>query len=351
MRSVSTLLYLKSSRRCIRMPSLKKKAISLYLRTGCQRQLLLNLYGDKERRELEMPPRQTARAGAGYAGQLGYDWQDQKVSELDVVFGAEHVHVNPKREGRRPGTLELGDVLPHVGPYQFVVEGRYDPDTDTFKDAIGIGALRDQHEAELGVSNAFPDVVQVLQPMKARPAWEAKEEEITPTGLGLEVLPEGEMRPFYEDDGRLRLRVIDIKLAAEPGAHYFAEVVYYSISLAAWLVEHGLTDRFVVVAAPAVWPGSYETSAILEARERCRQEGREATPEELARALEDDIEVAPFDVFAPRLARFFREELPRVLQTPWDALPWHVDFRLNTSNLAAASANNAPFFLPLQPIS
>ena len=74
------------------------------------------------------------------------------------------------------------------------------------------------------------------------------------------MLPNGEVRPLSKDDHRLRLRVVDIKLAAEPGAHYFAEVVYYSISLAAWLAEHGLTERFVVVAASAVWPGSYETS-------------------------------------------------------------------------------------------
>ena len=215
------------------MPSLKKKAISLYLRTGCQRQLLLNLYGDAERRDLGMPPRQTARAGAGYAGQLGYDWQDQKVSELDAVFGAEHVHVNPKREGKRPGTLELCDVLPAVEPYEFVVEGRYDPDTDTFKEAVGIGALRDRHGGRLGVGNAFPDLVQVLPPMSERPAWEVEEEGKEPTGLGLEVLPSGDVRPLAEDDERLRLRVIDIKLAAEPGAHYFAEVVYYSMALAA----------------------------------------------------------------------------------------------------------------------
>ena len=31
------------------MPSLKKKALSLYFRNGCQRQLALNLYSDKER--------------------------------------------------------------------------------------------------------------------------------------------------------------------------------------------------------------------------------------------------------------------------------------------------------------
>jgi hypothetical protein len=40
------------------MPSFKKKALSIYLRTGCLRQLALNLFNDAERRALGMPPRQ-----------------------------------------------------------------------------------------------------------------------------------------------------------------------------------------------------------------------------------------------------------------------------------------------------
>ena len=103
------------------MPSLKKKALSLYLRTGCLRQLVLNLYSDPERRECGMPPRQTARAGLGLVGQAGYAWQDEKVSELDVVFGKDQVHVNPKKKGGRPGTLVLREVLPVVKAFQFVV--------------------------------------------------------------------------------------------------------------------------------------------------------------------------------------------------------------------------------------
>jgi hypothetical protein len=71
------------------MPALKKKALSLYLRTGCRRQLVLNLYGDKERREREMPPRQMARAGLGLVGGAGYEWQDAKVSELGQVYLAQ----------------------------------------------------------------------------------------------------------------------------------------------------------------------------------------------------------------------------------------------------------------------
>ncbi len=308
------------------MPSLKKKALSLYLRTGCPRQLLLNLYSDSERRLLGMPPRQTARAALGLVGQAGFEWQDEKVSELGAVFGVGSVHMNPKREGNRPGTLILSDLLPHLEPYQFVVEGRFEPDTDTFKQAVGLDELRDRHGEPLGVGNALPDLVQVLPPMAERDRWETEAAELGPGVSGLEVCPDGDLRPLDRQDKRLRLRVIDIKLSAEPGAHYFAEVVYYSMALSAWLVENGHAGRFVVVAAPAVWPGSYEASAIMQIRERCRKEGRAPARDELARALEDDIEIAPFDAFAPRLRRFFREELPLVLRTPWDELPWHVSY-------------------------
>lgn len=90
----------------------------------------------------------------------------------------------------------------------------------------------------------------------------------------------------------------------EPGAHYVAEVVSYSSTLAAWLIEKKWDHAFVVVAAPAVWPGSYEASRIRQVHTRCQKEGRSPTPEELALALEEDIEVAPFD--QPRAARSLR---------------------------------------------
>jgi DNA replication ATP-dependent helicase Dna2 len=308
------------------MPSLKKKALSLYLRTGCQRQLVLHLYGDKERRERKMPPRQKARAGLGLVGKAGYAWQDIKVAELATVFGERRVHVSAVRVGARPAELDLADVLPRVEPHDFIVEGRYDAQTETFRHGIGISEIRDQWGEQLGVGDAHPDIIQVLPSFSSRPAWEVRPEEEGPHALALEVLPTGDVCHLAPGDARLRLRVIDIKQSAEPGAHYFAEVVYYAITLAAWLVEKHWDDRFVVVAAPAVWPGSFEASEIAAAKERARQEARDATPEELALALEDDIEVAPFDVFAPRLRRFFGEELPLVLGTPWDQLPWHVDF-------------------------
>jgi len=311
------------------MPSLKKKALSLYLRTGCERQLVLNLYSDVERRDRGMPPRQQARAGLGLTGAAGYEWQDEKVNELVDVFGPDSVHVNPTKLKNRPQPTELADVLAVLKPYQFVVEAHYDAQTQTFLQAVGLQDLRDSQDEPLGVGNAYPDIIQVLPSARQCLTVEHLDEDLGLSPSLQAVLPTGEMDPLSASDDRLRLRVIDIKLAAEPGAHYFAEVVYYSLTLSAWLIEHGWNDRFVVVAAPAVWPGSYEASAIRLAHNRAQKEGRKPTPEELALALQDDIEVAPFDVFAPRLLRFFQKELPYVLNTPWNELAWHV---LNTCN-------------------
>lgn len=154
------------------MPSLKKKVLSLFLRTGCYRQLSLNLHSGPERRERGMPPRQTTRAGLGLVGAAGYVWQDEKVSELDAVFGADNVHVNPKKQGNRPAGLDVEDILPKLKPFQFVVEAHYDADTPAFKEGVGIGELRDLESVPLDVGQAYADIVQVLPPMSARPLWE-----------------------------------------------------------------------------------------------------------------------------------------------------------------------------------
>jgi DNA replication ATP-dependent helicase Dna2 len=48
---------------------------------------------------------------------------------------------------------------------------------------------------------------------------------------------------------------------------------------------------------------------------------------DMTKVLEEDLEIAPFDVFAPRLRRFFAEQLPYMLSKPWQDLEWHVDYR------------------------
>ncbi|MCP9495474.1 MAG: DNA2/NAM7 family helicase [Pyrinomonadaceae bacterium MAG19_C2-C3] len=308
------------------MPSLSKKSLSLFLRTDCERQFILSLYSDTERRDpsLNLPPRQKLRAALGQVGQAGYDWQDKKVGELKDVFGQANVHENPVRTGKRPGKLDLLTALQNVEAFQFIVEAEYDSNNTSFRAAIGLTRLTDYYGKEVGISGTNPDIIQVLPSLFSTTNSQIVDEH-NPYDIG--VKPNGETFTLAQNDNRLRLRVIDIKLTSEPGAHYFAEVVYYSITLAAWIVEHKLNDQFVVVAAPAVWPGSHEASNIARQYEEWNRRAHNPSAEELALALEADIEIAPFDVFAPQLCRFLRERLPVMLSKPWQDLEWYVDYR------------------------
>jgi hypothetical protein len=306
------------------MPSLRKKSLSLFIRNGCERQYILSLYTPKERRTHGMPPHQDVRAALGLAGVAGIDWQAQKLSEVKDVFGKPNVHENTATAGKLPDKIEVLDVLDKLKPNQFIVEGTYETDTNTFRSAVGLISLTDSFGNIVGIEKSRPDLIQVLPPLSDG-TGPASEEKPNPYELG--VRPNGDVFLLDPNDSRLRLRVIDIKLTSEPGAHYFAEVVYYSISLAAWLIEQKKDSAFVVVAAPAVWPGAHDASNLAK---QFAEWGRKAylpAAADMAKVLEKDLEIAPFDVFAPRLRRFFAEQLPYMLNKPWQDLEWHVDYR------------------------
>lgn len=271
-----------------------------------------------------MPSRQQNRSGLRYVGEAGYEWQDEKINELKDVFGQGKVHESPHLTQGRPGPLLLASILPSVGEHQFIVEGTYEADTPTFRQAIGISNLNDHYGNLVRIGETRPDVIQVLPSMLQGSVSLTDKQ---PNPYESQVLPNGEMEPLATDDPRLRLRIIDIKLTSEPGAHYFAEVAYYSMTLAAWLVENGFDKRFVVVAAPAVWPGRHDASHLARKLNEWSQRAHTPTDEELAQALEEDLELAAFDVFAPRLRQLLKEEFPTILTTPWDELAWHVDYR------------------------
>jgi hypothetical protein len=306
------------------MPSLSKKALSLFLRNGCERQFILSLYKDSERKVHNLPPRQENRAGLGLVARAGYEWQDEKVSELKDVFGTVNVHVNPLSTGQRPQKLDLLTTLPGVAAHQFIVEGAYNADTAIFRRAVGLTQVTDNFGEPVNISDTQPDIIQILPPLSSQ-ATQPTQIEPNPYLFGMQ--PDGEISALEPNDSRLRLRVIDVKLTSEPGAHYFAEVVYYSMTLAAWLVEHDLNDRFVVIAAPAVWPGSHDASNLAKQFTEWNKKAYQPTAADLSTALEKDIEIAPCDVFAPRLRRFLNEQLPSMLKTPWQDLSWHVDYR------------------------
>ena len=84
------------------------------------------------------------------------------------------------------------------------------------------------------------------------------------------------MHPLPNGDQRRQLRVIDIKLTARASQSYFAEVAYYSMALAGWLIDQRLDNTFVVVADGAVWPGAHEASNLVRVHREFMDQG--ATP-------------------------------------------------------------------------
>lgn len=298
------------------MPQLSKKVLSQYFRTECKRQLRLNLSPDNarfrpERESQGMPPPQKPRPGLEQIAQEGEEWQAAKLDDLSKTFGQEFVvgeSYTNKQGQLRYGNMPLEQALAGVSPGRFLVEAEYEVGP-TFESALEVTDLRERFDLEY--AGVRPDIIEVLPPVC----------------FSRTVDSAGETHPLDAEDRRLQLRVIDIKLTAEPSPGYFAEVTYYAMVLAGWLADRGLDHRFVVVPDSAVWPGSHEAAELTMTYRQLTSTGEEPTDGQLREALARDLEPVPFEVFAYRLRRFFREELREVLSVHWKELPWHVDNR------------------------
>ena len=205
---------------------------------------------------------------------------------------------------------------------QFVVEPEFEASGPTVRNTLGIEDLRDGFGDVIDMSDLAPDLIQVLPKIGGLPADRVDVSE-TVDPLCQRIVADGSIETLSPDDPRLRLRVIDFKMSSEPGSHYFAETAFYSIALAGWLAERGWDDRFVVSAAPGIWSvseGGGELSHFLEEKGT----GGSYDVSEVAQVVDADVDVAPYEVFAVRLKRFFSRELKAVAENPWDELEWHV---------------------------
>jgi hypothetical protein len=219
-------------------------------------------------------------------------------------------------------SLTLATVaVPASEPSVWLVEPQF-AIGPTFAAVLGITA----HRTALGISYADlrPDLVEV------RPATGAAEFEVTPGGDTVRLGP---------GDTRMRLRIIDVKLTAEPSPGYFAEVTLYSMTLAGWLIDHHRDNEFVVISEAALWPGSHDASELATAVDEIRRAGGTPTPDEMRDALAKDLEPVPLEVFVPEVRRFFIETVPGVLaKKPPGLRPQERRFGRNRQILARGSA-------------
>jgi DNA replication ATP-dependent helicase Dna2 len=258
-----------------------------------------------------MPPKQPPRPGFEHLMREGDEWQTAKILDLTETFGREmiignRVAVAPNRISYHP--IDLIDVLPRVFVGVFLIEAEFEVG-DTFELDLGVQSYRTDYD--LSYARLRPDIIEVLPPCES-PKF---------------VAPDGRTEWLPQYDQRRQLRIIDVKLTAEPSPEHFAEVTYYSMALAGWLVDHKLSDQYVVVPCAAIWPGSHDASQLVRVSREAKDQGRIPATKELRRAMGDDLESVPFEVFASRVRQFLCEDVPHVLSLHWEELPWHVDHR------------------------
>ena len=300
------------------MPQVSKHALSLFIRTQCMRQLALNLYPDNAtfalaRQAQGMPYPQSPRPGLQQIQTLGENWQAKKLEDLTKTFGA--ASVVGKRHSTRSGNIrykqiQLQQYLPTAKPLSFIVEATFPVKAGgAFETALGIDGHRTNYQLEY--AGLRPDIVEVAAPGTFAAA----------------IAPNGSVATLPTDDTRRQLRIIDIKLTAQPSPAYFAEVAFYSMTLAGWLEDQGLNRQFVVVPDGAVWPGSHQASALFKAQLEAEETGLTLSPGQLRGAMQQDLELVPLEVFVLRIRWFLRVDVPAALSKPWHKQEWHVDNR------------------------
>lgn len=300
------------------MPRFDKTCVTQFANTGCEKQLRFALHPDTvrhrpERAALNLPHPQI-RPALAEIRDAGNEWGYSKVHELSVAFGPVRLvggSCTPTGGAASPGLRFAASELlawlqSGVAPGSFLIETEFDAGTSTFLTAHRLSGLGAHGTAgPLEFARVRPDVIEVVAPGQA--------------GAGQHVVTvAGDLEPVADDDPRLQLRIIDVKLTSEPGPHYFAELAYYAVTLAAWLQDHDLDQRYTVSADPAVWPGSEAAGNLAKAI-------ADGAPDAARyHALHDDLETAPLRIFLADLARLLHDVLPRVLATPYGELPWAV---------------------------
>ena len=299
------------------MPQVGKEVLSQFIRTECLRLLRLNLSPavqafQSERAADGMPPVQPPRPGLEYLAQAGEEWQAEKIADLSDTFGSAVVigdrYTNQAGQ-ERFRDIELINYLPTAPQGCFLVESQFEVGP-AFEVGLGIAGYRQAYG--LIYSRLRPDLIEVLP---------------SSSNIDRYVTPSGAVLWLADNDPRIKLRVIDIKLTAEPSPSYFAEVTYYSMALAGWLLDRGLDNRYVVVPDAAIWPGSHDTSCLVRTCREIEDQGGTPTYAQMWEAMREDLEAVPFEVFVGRVKHFFMTDLSRAFACSWQQHSWHVDNR------------------------
>jgi DNA replication ATP-dependent helicase Dna2 len=324
---------------------LGKRAISQFIRSDCQRRLRLDLYATgRDRMAAGAPERDARRPGLALLTKAGRSYERRKFNELVEVLPGLVVHGQavPFADGEELafGKMPLADGLGDAVANQLLIEAEYDV-TEPFVAAHDLQDLCSGAffggNSSLEFAAIRPDIIHVVPPDRtSRRA----------------ISPDGSLQTV--DDRRAGLRIVDIKISGEASPAHFAELAYYGMTLAAWLIANGFADRFFVLAEAAIWPGRHDASSIeRQLLADVEEHVTERRPALYLGAFAQDLETMPPEVVLGRVSRFLRHDLRTVLsRSNWQDLPWHVDrrclgcdylgYRWSTEEDAAAGVDTPP---------
>lgn len=288
-----------------------KSKFSMYLRTGCDRELYLSLFSNNPDAlsAAGIPVPLKSRPGVQFITKSGTEFEYE---QFDILINALPSYVAHKSAGRTG--IDLLSVLATRTAPTIILQPTVEP--NDYKDfALG----------QLGVSaNDIPFIPQLSGMRPDVVLIDARAE------MEFEVLPNGSRRPVAKDDPRLPLCVIDLKNITEANASYSAEVCLYAVFLASWLQTLGKEhkDKFFVSDRIYLWR-HIEMPTFTEIMTK-KEGGQElARYKALCKDLEDGR--VNYLVYMPSVRKFFTEDLPRVIalgdSQGWNAVEYHVNPR------------------------
>jgi DNA replication ATP-dependent helicase Dna2 len=119
-----------------------KRALSQYIRTGCQRRLRLDLINESKGEKEVAPPKDSMRPGLTLLAQMGRAFEREKFKELEEVFPDRMIRgeiTTADPENRVFEVIELRDCIDRLGERSFALEVSYEV-VEAFKRQHRVGS-------------------------------------------------------------------------------------------------------------------------------------------------------------------------------------------------------------------
>lgn len=290
---------------------ISKSTMSMFLRTGCDRELYLSLHAGKnedlEAAGLAVPLK--SRPGVQIITKAGNNFERSQYEMLVREF--------PNNVIYEPSFKDI-DLLTQLSSQpanidKFIIQPAIEP--QLFRNFIltNLGLTESEQYLIPVLSGMRPDLIYTWK--NSEPDWE--------------ILPNGRRAYIESNDERIALSVIDLKNVQEGNASYAAEVCLYVVFLSNYLKINNLDHKYYVSHQCYLW-----SNIELLAFNQALISKPVKTIEEKICVLRSEWEPVNYLLYMPSVLKFFKEDLIRVISLGnskgWKAVDYHVSKKCNS---------------------